>query len=628
MNNQVSVNQSAHESSAPRHRKIMTDYLQALLEGLGDAGVHSVVISPGSRSTPIALLAHACPRFETHVVVDERSAGFFALGIAKATRNPVALICTSGTAAANYYPAICEAYESHIPLVVLTADRPAELQGVGAAQTMNQQDLFGSHVKSSLSIALPEAGDAMLRYAYFQGFRRTQEALQTPRGPVHLNIPLREPLLPILDAPTPKLRRSQVAEKSVCTQRGADDSAIPPALAPYVERQGLLLISGELNLDEAQLWLNLAQHLGWPIIADPLANLAHCGANARPLMRHAELFMPYITAMQDFIPEVILQRGSLPVSKAVNQQIQRWLNHGVPLVFIDESQTWKEQLHCAELVIPGNARTWIEGVMQSGSLRADPHWLEQWEHIEKIAADAVANMPEREGSVAGDSATCAAPALTHSAVVHSIMAAMPDNAQLMIANSNAIRFMDRYESAAESERSFTAFGNRGVNGIDGLISTAAGLAAARPHVPTVLIVGDLAAFHDINGLEIAARYHLPLIVVLLNNCGGGIFRFLPQAGLPSEEYDTIFKTAVNVDFQHTAAMYHARYSQPEELNECMQAFREAVNAMELSIIEIRAQADADVVFLAQLQDRIAEQIAALNPQCSSPRQGSLRNSHA
>lgn len=241
----------------------MTKYLLAFIHGMKELGMNKIVISPGSRSTPLALLLHRDPEIETYINVDERSASFFALGLAKGERTVVGLLCTSGTAAANYYPAICEAEASQIPLVVLTADRPPEVQGAGVPQTMEQHNLYGSHVKKFLSLALPEAGAVMQRYSFWQGSELVAIAKEHLAGPVHVNLPLREPLLPDLTQTdtTDLVRKDIQLGKSLCFEL--------PELPTWLTKKGLIIVGRELTIEQAQQLIELAEIVDWPIIGDP-----------------------------------------------------------------------------------------------------------------------------------------------------------------------------------------------------------------------------------------------------------------------------------------------------------------------------------------------------------------------
>ena len=281
----------------------MTSYLRHLIAGLKQGGVRQVVISPGSRSTPLALLVKRESDLQYFVAVDERSAGFLALGLAKSSQQPVALLCTSGTAAANFYPAICEAEASNIPLVVLTSDRPPELRNVGAPQTMSQNQLYADHVKFFVELALPESTPLMLRYSFWQGFQLATRATKGVKGVVHANVPLREPLLPDLTQNTPiDLSLAQTSTQSLIAQG-------------WFQKKGMIVLGSERSLAEAQLALTLANHLDWPIVGDPLSQLASCDGETQNYVKQADVIFEETRDLPEV--EVILRFGKVPVTKNV-----------------------------------------------------------------------------------------------------------------------------------------------------------------------------------------------------------------------------------------------------------------------------------------------------------------------
>lgn len=510
------------------HQAQLTQYLAAFLRGLSEAGVRQVVISPGSRSTPLALMLHRHPAFQTYLDVDERSAGFFALGLSKATGAAVGLVCTSGSAAANYLPAICEAEATNLPLVVMTTDRPAELQGVGAPQAMDQHALYGDHVKAMVDLALPEATPALLNYAHWQAVKLTSLALTRPQGPVHLNLPLREPLLPSAALPSPSGPSSQVLPVTHHVD-------LTP-LRAVLQQRGLIIVGEERTPAEATQLAHLAETLGWPVVGDPLTNLA---ATATPnYLGQADLLFQAALPM----PEVILRFGRLPVTKPVMQ----WLRaHPLPTILVENGAKYQDQLHQATWVLDQTVTEFVAAVANLNLTAPAPDWLIQWQACQKQAAQLVASVADQ--------------GLNHSTVAQGLPAWLHDQ-DLFVANSNAIRLVDRL--ALTKTANVRIFGNRGVNGIDGLVSTVAGLAAGRQR-PVTLLIGDLALFHDMNGLAMLRRYQLPVTIVLLNNNGGGIFNFLAQRHLPAADFTALFQTPQDLDFARVAALYDFTYHHPQ-----------------------------------------------------------------
>lgn len=534
------------------HQKTMTSYLLAFIEGLKHAGIEQVVISPGSRSTPVALLLHRETAIDCYVDVDERSAGFFALGLIKATDKPVALLCTSGTAAANYYPAVCEAESTNLPLVILTTDRPPELRNVGAPQAMSQQLLYADHVKRFIELSVPEATDDMLRYSRWQALSNVLFAQETPKGPVHLNLPLREPLLPDLTMEKPEMTAMEVTP---IIRRAALTSFIH-----LFEKKGLLIVGEQRSQEEAKALVRLAKRLNWPIIGDPLTNIAANDPEFTYYLKQADLIFGQPILEQ---PEVIIQFGRLPVTKSVMMYLKSLGN--ITTILIDDRL--RDQLQRTNVYLNLTVAEFVAGVEELAIQPVDTTWLASWQAHQKIAMR-VLQAEQQMTQLTESSATCA------------LLSAIADN-PLFVANSNAIRFVDRLSGATKA----TVYGNRGVNGIDGLISTTAGIAAGCQK-PTFLLIGDLAFFHDMNGLQMMKQLKLPVTIVLLNNNGGGIFSFLSQNQLEASDFEPLFGTPLDMDFQHVAALYGAAYHQPTSLTEFSELIAAAQKTPIFQIIEI------------------------------------------
>ncbi|OTN77361.1 2-succinyl-5-enolpyruvyl-6-hydroxy-3-cyclohexene-1-carboxylic-acid synthase [Enterococcus sp. 8G7_MSG3316] len=566
------------------NQEVMTDYLLAAIAGLKAAGVTRGVISPGSRSTPLALLLHRDPEIECFVDVDERSAAFFALGMTKVDGEPTVLLCTSGTAAANYYPAICEAEAVNLPLIVLTADRPPELRGVGAPQAMDQQQLYGSHVKQMIEMTVPENQPNMLRYSFWQAANSVTEAKKHPKGPVHINFPLREPLLPDLE------KSSSFHQPFVYVEpiKQLAEEMIQQVL-PQLQKKGVIIVGEALTLTQAQHLRLFAGKIGWPIIGDPLTNLATCGIAAGTFISQADLLLPQID--ETFQPEVVLRFGRLPVTKNVLLWLDR-LPASTTWLFVDASGQWQDQLHRAHYLIEAEIDCFTDQ-WQHHDFQVDQGWITQWQRVQTVAnqiiVDQFLDHPFDE-----------------SQSVRMLQQSLPTDAQILLANSNAIRFFDRYGS--ETMQPYRVYGNRGVNGIDGLISTVAGIAQASQK-PTYLLIGDLAMYHDMNGLQLLRQYQLPVTIILLNNDGGGIFSFLSQQTLAPEDFEPLFGTSLHLDFQKVAALYDADWS----LAESVEAFQMQINASAMEprfqILEVRGTQQEPVSLWTLSQKRFAEEWA-------------------
>lgn len=569
------------------HQETMTRYLLQFIQGLITSKVESAVISPGSRSTPLALLLHREPAIKTYIAVDERSAGFFALGLSKAQHKPVALLCTSGTAAANYYPAICEAQESHIPLVVLTTDRPHELRQVGAPQAMDQLNLFQGHVKFFVEMALPEATPTMLNYAYWQGLRSTEIAAQLPAGPVHLNFPLREPLLPDLNL------NAIASTRQVLQGKQRLSTAESTYLADiWSNKRGLLLVGGSQTTAEAQHIIKLADALGWPILSDPLTNVLTCGSQNPSLIASGDLFINELPKKMQ--PEIIVQFGLLPISK----NLMLWLSQLDPTqterYFIDESSQWQDQLKQAQTMIQVNEQELISDLLALSLEPVEPAWLDSWKFYETRVQTILVNQQTTSLSEA-----------QVSLLVHQKMA---PNGQLFVANSMPIRYLDRYMTPRST--AYQLYGNRGINGIDGVVSTALGMTAASSNQQNVLLVGDLTLYHDMNGLLQGKKYQLPLTIVLLNNNGGGIFSFLSQNQLEERDFEPLFGTPLDMDFSLVAKLYESSYYHVESLCQLEQLLDTPTD--HLRIIEIQTQREDNVLELQAITAKIRQQFGTFD----------------
>ena len=540
----------------------MTSYLRYLIAGLKQGGVRQVVISPGSRSTPLALLVKRAVDLQYFVAVDERSAGFLALGLAKSSQQPVALLCTSGTAAANFYPAICEAEASNVPLVVLTSDRPPELRNVGAPQTMSQNQLYADHVKFFVELALPESTPLMLRYSFWQGFQLATRAMSGVKGVVHANIPLREPLLPDLTQITPiDLSLTQTTTQNLIAQG-------------WFQKKGLIVLGSERSLAEAQLALTLANHLGWPIVGDPLSQLASCDGETQNYVKQADVIFEETRDLPEV--EVILRFGKVPVTKNVMFYLR---DSQAVQILVDETQQWPDYLYRSQYLIAESLTEVAQQLLQSTPKR-DQVYLQAWQNLQKLASQSIEETSEQF-------------TFHESQLAMILMKTLARGEQLFVANSNAIRLVDRLSGV--SETSFQVFGNRGVNGIDGILSTVAGL-AMQTKARTYLLVGDLTLFHDMNGLQLLKSYQLPVTIILLNNNAGGIFSFLSQRSLTADDFDPLFATPLDLDFAQVAKTYELAYQKVESEADFEQAIATSRKLTGANMIELTSQAQVPVDF--------------------------------
>ena len=523
------------------HQQALTDYLAAFVAELAYSGVQDVVISPGSRSTPIALVMAEHPNLNLHVHVDERSAAYFALGIAKAKQNPVAILCTSGTAAANYYPAIVEAKISRVPLVVLTADRPHELRDVGAPQAIDQIHLYGRQVKWFAEMSPPDHKEEIIRYARMVCARAAATAIQHPAGPVHLNFPLREPLIPDLHENLFELTHRN--EGYVRIEEGRlslpKDQFENLASLLTSKRKGLIVCGPIDDTEFAEAVVELGMKLKYPIIADPLSQLRSGPHNQEGIIDGYDTFLRFEDAKEELKPEVIIRFGSMPVSKALTIFMKE--NREVPMIVVDGGSGWRDPLTAASEMIYCDESVFCQQLGQQLEVNKDASYLQTWTHINQIAKQSLSTI--RDVSE-----------LSEGKLFHLLTDILPSESTLFVGNSMPIRDLDTF--FFNNKKNIKIMGNRGANGIDGIVSTALG--AATVAEPLYLVLGDLTFFHDLNGLLAAKLFKLNVTIIVINNNGGGIFSFLPQSEHP-KHFELLFGTPLDIEFGPVVEMYGGSY---------------------------------------------------------------------
>ncbi len=506
--------------------RLNQDAAALLLDEFARCGVRHVCISPGGRSTPLAAALARSP-LRAWVVTDERASAFFALGLAQASGTAVALVCTSGTAVANYAPAVAEAAHAEIPLLVLTADRPAEFRDCGAAQAIRQDGIFGRHCKWTHEAATPAEGVDLHDYWRSLACRAHARAVEGPAGPVHLNLPLREPLVaddPSAAVPGGRADGRPWVRVARAKQQLPDEDAERLARA-FDGRRGCIVAGPRTQATGADAIAQLALHLGWPILADPLSGLRHGTHPAFDLVVDGyDVFLRDARLARDLEPEVVLRFGALPTSKP----LQRWLAAtGAWQVLAGAGSAWGDPSFRVAEVIQGDTEAFCDALRTRGPSRStDSAWAAGWIDLARRTRQALDELVPR-----GEP-------LFEGAVAARLSAVLPDGAALVVGSSMPVRDLDTFAGA--TRRDLRVFANRGANGIDGVVATALGVAAASER-PTWLLVGDLSFLHDLGALQIAARHRLDLCVVVPNNDGGGIFSFLPQARL-EDAFEPFFGT--------------------------------------------------------------------------------------
>jgi 2-succinyl-5-enolpyruvyl-6-hydroxy-3-cyclohexene-1-carboxylate synthase len=532
--------------------------LRAFCDELARCGMEHACTAPGSRCTPIVLSLAREPRIHAWSHIDERSAGFFALGAAKRSGRPVAVTCTSGTAAANLAPAVIEARHARVPLIVLTADRPPELRDVGAGQTIDQLKLYGDAVKWFFEVGVDEATPAALRFIRTLACRSYWTAMYGPPGPVHLNFPLREPL--VLDSPLPE------------DSSGRGDGRPYVALDPPVESVptggrhpvGRIVIVAGADRDAiaGRELAGFAARAAIPLLADPLSG-ARQGSAA---VAHYDLLLRDPEFAAAHRPDFVIRTGDLPTSKP----LRAWLaGLDAAQIAIDPDGAWQDPDTVVGLRVRAPVRALLDGLTAVEVVPLEPEWLAAW-----LAADDAAG--EALGDVLGTE-------LSEPLVARSLGEWLDASVTLFVASSMPIRDVELYLPAREGGP--RVLSNRGANGIDGTVSSAFG-AAATAEGPVVLLVGDVALAYDVGGLMAARRLHVPLTIVLLNNDGGGIFHFLPVAG-ESDAFEEHVATPHGLDFAHAAALYGCGFERPDSLDELRAALERSIAGAATTIIEVR-----------------------------------------
>jgi 2-succinyl-5-enolpyruvyl-6-hydroxy-3-cyclohexene-1-carboxylate synthase len=571
-----------------------TALASAFAEELARGGLRLAVISPGSRSTPLAVALWRQPEIEVKVIVDERSAGFFALGAAQAGGEPVALLCTSGTALVNYHPAVVEADESAVPLVVLSADRPPELRGIGAGQTIDQIKTFGSSVRWFCEVGTHEADDSGLLHYRSVACRALATARgETRPGPVHLNLPWREPLapVPVEDAVTATdplaLKGRNGRPLTAVTHIDLEPSTfLLDEVAGHIGNaiSGVIVAGRQLDPELREPLAHLARVSGFPILAEPTSQL-RCGPHDRSHVVAAyDLLLREEHFARSVVPDLILRFGAMPTSKPLRAWIEA---SGADQIVVDPYGGWNEPTRRAAAILRADptelAQGWavrLEGL--EGRERPLPdRWLEA----------------ETAAQAALDEALSDAGEISEPALHRALGQAHRSGDLVYTSSSMPIRDQETYLPASSTDVSFLS--NRGANGIDGLISSGIGAAQASGR-PTTIVSGDLGLLHDIGGLAALREVETPVRIVVIDNDGGGIFHFLPQeAALASDEFEALLGTPRGVDVAKAAALFDLPHRRLDALADLPDAL-----AAGTGLIEVKTDRQTNVEAHRQLTERV------------------------
>jgi 2-succinyl-5-enolpyruvyl-6-hydroxy-3-cyclohexene-1-carboxylate synthase len=563
----------------PTEGDIALSYVTALLDALVDGGVTHMCMTPGSRSTPIALAAARHPGITLHVHVDERSSAFFGLGIAAATGQPVAMFCTSGTAAANHLPAVVEASLSRVPVIVMTADRPPELHGVGANQTIDQQNLFGGFIKWFCDTGVPVYAPHERHRWWSIGKQAIQHAaLFQPPGPVHLNLPFREPLMPSgqqSDSP------SLVYVDYTSFQPGPDQ--MPAFLREVSTGHRVVVVAGRLRVPPDGL-IEACADRGWPLLAEPLSGLRRGSLSAGTLLAADAGFR------ERYHPDLVIQVGAAPTSRGM-QQLVRSADR---LLIVDPDELVADPDRRATMTINKDPSE-VAVALRAGtsSLPATrPQWAGEWhdaDHAVRTAVDALLDSWDEpfEGRIARD-----------------LAAAIPDGGVLFAGSSMPIRDVDAYMRPRDGLR---VMANRGASGIDGLVSTVFGIAEVNQ--PTFALLGDLSVLHDASGLLWGARRCKGAVIVVVDNDGGGIFSMLPQASLDHAEFELLFGTPHGLDLEAIARASGAGVRTVDSARVLVPAIKEAAATGGVQFVRVRLQRQRAVELRAEVSRTVSAALA-------------------
>ncbi|CDR28211.1 2-succinyl-5-enolpyruvyl-6-hydroxy-3-cyclohexene-1-carboxylic-acid synthase [Staphylococcus schweitzeri] len=500
------------------HKEALTKQVYTFASELYAYGVREVVISPGSRSTPLALAFEAHPNIKTWIHPDERSAAFFAVGLIKGSERPVAILCTSGTAAANYTPAIAESQISRIPLIVLTSDRPHELRSVGAPQAINQVNMFNNYVSYEFDMPLADDCKETIDAIYYQMQIASQYLYGPHKGPIHFNLPFRDPL-------TPDLTKTDLLKSEMKILPHYQKSINASALKNILSKPKGLIIVGDMQHQEVDQILTYSSMYDLPILADPLSRLRKFD-HPNVISTYDLLYRSGLELNVDFVIRV----GKPVISKKLNQ----WLKKAEAFQILVQNNDKIDVFPIApDISYEISANDFFRSLMDATIVKRKD-WLELWQRLEEQARVEINHYLEH--------------ATDESAFVAELINKTPDEEALFISNSMPIRDIDNLLL----NRNIDIYANRGANGIDGIVSTALGMAV---HKRITLLIGDLSFYHDMNGLLMSKLNHIHMNIVLLNNDGGGIFSYLPQKDSASDYFERLFGTPTGLDFEYAAKLY-------------------------------------------------------------------------
>ena len=574
-------------------------WTETFVKELSLHGVKYASISPGSRNTPLTIAFANNKKIKTYIHIDERSSGFFALGLAKASGTPVAIVCTSGTATAELYPAIIEAYQQRVPLIVCTADRPPELLDRGANQTINQHNIYKNHIRHFVDVGLPSTAASKIQQIKKIASQAVYESTIKSKGPVHLNFPFRKPFEPktftdeidtkVLDLANEKSYNGKVnlssTEKDISKHRWFKN------IANQIKKskKGLIIVGPEnYNSKFLKNCQSLSQKLGYPVLADGTSQLRFGKHPKENIITVFDAFLRSNNFVKNYKPDIILQFGRTITSKGLDTFLEKC---NAPRFMINEYGDWfdpsdravgsyacKPYLFCEKI---------LEEINSGKKLQKNNEWLSSYKKAEAISLIIDNSGFPNEGRI-----------------INEIIKSVPDDCQIMLSNSMPVRDFDYF--ASNTNKKIVIFNNRGASGIDGITSTALGISAAG-NKPTVLITGDMAFYYDLNGLLSAKNYKIPLVIVLINNNGGGIFEILPISKY-KEVFNKYFIVPHNLEFFPFVKAYGGKYKRIKSWNDFNSSLRTALNSKKLIVLEVKTNSSKSLQIRKKFWNTVSEKL--------------------
>lgn len=566
---------------------------RTIVDQLHSLGVRHACISPGYRNAPVSLAFANHPGFEIHTHIDERSGGFFGLGIGKITGTPAVILCTSGTAAVNFYPSVVEAFYSGTPLIVLTTDRPPELRQIGANQTIDQIKLFGDHVHFFAEVTTPDLQlTGYLRHLLDQAY---SQAIGVPAGPVHLNIPLREPLTPAKGEPELPLPATEDTAGADVGKRIWQVPDLKHLKADILKHRHGALVVGPMPPMEgfSPALRDLSIATGYPVLAEGTSQVRYAPEFHNRAIENFDILLGNKGFQEQFHPEVMIRIGARPTSKVLTESLSR---HPGSLYVIGESGLWNDADQQASAVYAADPTGFCRALAaEVGSQTPDENWLASLQKFDQQANEVIRESlsPEAlffEGHVAN---LC--------------VQLVPKDGVLYVGNSMPVRDLETFGLAVDRSAPLTVLSNRGASGIDGMVSSALGAATAT-HCPVLLYLGDMSFLHDLGGLA-AATEAMNLTIVVVNNNGGGIFSFLPMAD-ESEIFTRLFTMPHGFTFRSGAEMFGVGYAHATSYQETRQAIGAFLGQPGVQVVEVAIDQKANVARHREIQEALAKRLNA------------------